>query len=74
MLYYTKNVFTELNVSTFDRLFYYYVLLLLYKHKKYILTIVNHNYNTRYRCNVNIVSGSNTSFGSQCTSKMFKYL
>jgi len=28
---------------------------------------VKHNYNTRYKCNINIVSSSNTTFGSQCT-------
>jgi len=32
-----------------------------------LLTKVNHNYSTRYKSNINIVSSSNTTFGSQGT-------
>jgi hypothetical protein len=46
--------------------FFTNVLLLLYKHR-HLLTNVKHNYNTLYKCNINIVSSSNTFFGSQCT-------
>jgi len=66
----TKLIFNKLGVPTyvqyFDKIFllinYYY---LIYKHN-HLLTNVNHNYNIRYKFNIDIVSSSNTTFGSQC--------
>lgn len=62
----TKLVFNELDVQYFDKIFFINVLLLVYKHR-HLLTKVNHNYSTRYKSNINIVSSSNTTFGSQGT-------
>lgn len=64
--YSTKLLYDEFNVQHFNSLFKSNVLLLLYKHKD-LLTMVSHSYNTRYKANINIVSNSYTTFGSQCT-------
>lgn len=68
MLYNSKIIFSELNLYNFNKLFYLNVFLLLYKHKSIVLTKVNHNFNTRYKSEVNVIYNSNTVFGSQCTT------
>jgi hypothetical protein len=55
-----------LGVQYVYKIFFTSVLLLVYKHR-HLLTNVKHNYNTRYKFNINIVSSSNTTFGSQFT-------
>ncbi|KAF0688949.1 neuroblastoma-amplified sequence-like, partial [Aphis craccivora] len=55
--YSTKLIFNELDVQNFDKIFY----------TNHLFTNVNHDYNTRHICNINIVSNSNTTFGSHCS-------
>jgi len=53
-------------INVFCRIHDVEKILLLYKHE-HLLTNVDHDYNTRYKRNINIVSNSSTTFGSHCT-------
>jgi len=66
--YSTKLIFNELGAQNFDKIFYTNVLLLLYKHISiYQLHNVKHDYNTRYKHNINIVPNyCNTTFDAHC--------
>jgi hypothetical protein len=61
----TKFIYNELNILDFDKLLIKCILLLSFKHKMY-LPSCKHDYNTRFRKNINVtIPKCNKRFGDK---------